>query len=44
MEIVRRCIAAFNAHDIAGWSSFLGSEFEFVDHMAAALKAVGLSE
>ena len=35
VEIVRRCMAAFNAHDIAGWSSFLGSEFGFVDHRAA---------
>src|SRR5690242_19081325 len=35
VELVRRCIAAFNAHDIAGWSSFLSSGFQFVDHMAA---------
>ena len=36
VELVRRWFAAFNAHDIAAFTSFLSSDYEFVDHMAAA--------
>ena len=35
VEAIQRCLAAFNAHDIAAWSSLLDSDFELVDHMAA---------
>jgi hypothetical protein len=35
VEVVKRCLTAFNAHDIARWSSFLDSQLELVDHRAA---------
>jgi ketosteroid isomerase-like protein len=35
VQIVRRAVDAFNAHDLEGWLSFYGPEFEFVDHGGA---------
>ena len=41
VEIVQRVNAAFNAHDIDGWLSFLDPEFEFVDYMGAVAEESG---
>jgi ketosteroid isomerase-like protein len=41
IEIAKRCNAAFNAHDIDGWLTFLDPEFEFVDHMGAVSEESG---
>jgi ketosteroid isomerase-like protein len=41
VEIVKRGNAAFNAHDLEAWATFLDPEFEFVDHMGAVGEEAG---
>jgi ketosteroid isomerase-like protein len=42
VEIVKRGNAAFNAHDIEDWLTFLDPEIEFVDHMGAVAEGSGI--
>ncbi len=41
VEIVKRVVEAFNAHDVEQWLSFYDPEFEFVDHMGAVAEERG---
>src|SRR3954453_21931922 len=41
VEIVRRAVEAFNAHDTDRWVNFLDPDFEFVDHMGAVAEQTG---
>jgi ketosteroid isomerase-like protein len=41
VEVVKRAIEAFNAHNVEQWLSFLAPEFEFVDHMGAVAEERG---
>jgi ketosteroid isomerase-like protein len=41
VEIVKRAIDAFNAHDLNRYLGFLNEEFEFVDHMGAVAEEQG---
>jgi ketosteroid isomerase-like protein len=41
VEIVKRANAAFNAHDLDAWATFLDPEFEFVDYMGAVGEEAG---
>jgi ketosteroid isomerase-like protein len=41
VEIVKRAVDAFNAHELDRYLSFLAPEFEYVDHMGAVAEVQG---